>query len=95
MRVLVVDDDGLTRRLMGRMLARLGCVVDTAEHGQQALDMMLMDPSIEEPYACTFLDNQMVSLCQQLWNLLVLIHLVLSARDEWAGDDYPAPRTRT
>ncbi|KAH7098432.1 hypothetical protein BKA62DRAFT_773383 [Auriculariales sp. MPI-PUGE-AT-0066] len=61
MRVLVVDDDGLTRRLMGRMLARLGCVVDTAEHGQQALDMLLLDPSNEGdgPYACTFLDNQM------------------------------------
>ncbi|EJD47260.1 hypothetical protein AURDEDRAFT_163867 [Auricularia subglabra TFB-10046 SS5] len=60
LRVLVVDDDGLTRRLMGRMLARLGCVVDTAEHGQQALDMLLADPPPgTEPYAVTFLDNQM------------------------------------
>ncbi|KZV87594.1 hypothetical protein EXIGLDRAFT_723615 [Exidia glandulosa HHB12029] len=62
MRVLVVDDDGLTRRLMGRMLARLGCVVDTAEHGQQALEMILAnakgDDSVE-PYSVTFLDNQM------------------------------------
>ena len=61
MRVLVVDDDGLTRRLMGRMLARMGCVVDTAEHGQQALEMLMINPEVE-PYTCTFLDNQMVSL---------------------------------
>ncbi|KAF8597563.1 hypothetical protein BDV93DRAFT_527343, partial [Ceratobasidium sp. AG-I] len=41
LRVLVVDDDSLTRRLMTRMLTRLGCSVDNAENGQVALDMLL------------------------------------------------------
>jgi len=39
--VLVVDDDQLTRKLMTRMLNRLGCVVATAEHGAAALEMLL------------------------------------------------------
>ena len=39
--VLVVDDDHLTRKLMTRMLNRLGCVVTTAEHGAAALEMLL------------------------------------------------------
>lgn len=41
MRVLVVDDDPLTRKLMSRMLTRLGCKVTTAENGEIALDLML------------------------------------------------------
>ncbi|GAA5904332.1 uncharacterized protein JCM6883_006452 [Sporobolomyces salmoneus] len=41
LRVLVVDDDNLTRRLMGRMMSRLGCAVESAENGKIALDMML------------------------------------------------------
>ncbi|KAF8684902.1 His Kinase A (phosphoacceptor) domain [Rhizoctonia solani] len=41
LRVLVVDDDSLTRRLMTRMLTRLGCTVENAENGQIALDMLL------------------------------------------------------
>lgn len=35
---LVVDDDTLTRRLMSRMLTRLGADVSVAENGQSALD---------------------------------------------------------
>ncbi|GAA5940056.1 uncharacterized protein JCM15063_001687 [Sporobolomyces koalae] len=41
LRVLVVDDDNLTRRLMGRMMSRLGCIVESAENGKIALDLML------------------------------------------------------
>ena len=41
MRVLVVDDDPLTRKLMSRMLTRLGCKVTTAENGAIALDLIL------------------------------------------------------
>ena len=41
MRVLVVDDDPLTRKLMARMLTRLGCRVSTAENGEIALELML------------------------------------------------------
>ncbi|PIL24591.1 hypothetical protein GSI_12475 [Ganoderma sinense ZZ0214-1] len=39
--VLVVDDDPLTRKLMSRMLTRLGCTVMTAENGEIALDLIL------------------------------------------------------
>lgn len=39
--VLVVDDDPLTRMLMKRLLARLGCSVSTAENGEIALEMIL------------------------------------------------------
>ncbi|KAF8216735.1 hypothetical protein K438DRAFT_1797735 [Mycena galopus ATCC 62051] len=37
MSVLVVDDDLVTRKLMQRMLMRLGCAVETAENGHAAL----------------------------------------------------------
>lgn len=43
-RALVVDDDALTRRLMQRMLSRLGCTVDTAENGKIALGKILDEP---------------------------------------------------
>ena len=43
LRVLVVDDDQLTRRLMRRMLQRLGCIVSTAENGQVAYEMICDD----------------------------------------------------
>ncbi|EIW58488.1 uncharacterized protein TRAVEDRAFT_124042 [Trametes versicolor FP-101664 SS1] len=39
--VLVVDDDLLTRKLMSRMLTRIGCKVTTAENGEVALDLIL------------------------------------------------------
>ncbi|CAL1717262.1 unnamed protein product [Somion occarium] len=41
LRVLVVDDDPLTRKLMSRMLTRLRCKVSTAENGEIALEMIL------------------------------------------------------
>ncbi|KAG8925262.1 hypothetical protein FRC02_009810 [Tulasnella sp. 418] len=41
LQVLVVDDDALTRKLMTRLLSRLGCQVDVAENGKVALDMIL------------------------------------------------------
>ncbi|GAA6001123.1 uncharacterized protein JCM10292_006385 [Rhodotorula paludigena] len=44
LKVLVVDDDTLTRRLMSRMMLRLGCEVETAENGKIALDMILAPP---------------------------------------------------
>lgn len=40
LRVLVVDDDRMTRMLMQRMLERLKCVVTTAVNGQQALELI-------------------------------------------------------
>lgn len=41
LRVLVVDDDPLTRKLMARLLTRLGCRVSTAENGDIALELIL------------------------------------------------------
>lgn len=40
-KVLVVDDDPLTRKLMSRMLTRIGCRVSTAENGEIALEMIM------------------------------------------------------
>ena len=55
LKVLVVDDDPLTRKLMSRMLTRIGCRVSTAENGEMALEMILgmtsqtrVTPSSEE-----------------------------------------------
>ncbi|THG98478.1 hypothetical protein EW026_g3717 [Hermanssonia centrifuga] len=53
LRVLVVDDDPLTRKLMARMLTRFGCKVSTAENGDIAMELILgthvrMTPSSEE-----------------------------------------------
>ena len=36
-----MDDDVLTRKLMSRMLTRLGCNVETAENGKVALEKIL------------------------------------------------------
>jgi CheY-like chemotaxis protein len=52
--VLVTDDDMFNRRLLSRMLAQLGCQVETAEHGAQAVervqsktfDALIMDISM-------------------------------------------------
>lgn len=49
LRVLVVDDDPLTRKLMARMLTRLGCKVSTAENGNIALDLILSGYSRPTP----------------------------------------------
>lgn len=57
LRVLVVDDDQLTRTLMTRLLTRLGCKVSTAENGEVALDMVLSGHVGH--FAVVFLDNQM------------------------------------
>lgn len=43
--VLVVDDDGLTRKLMTRMLTRLGCTVETADNGKTAYDLAMRAPN--------------------------------------------------
>lgn len=57
LRVLVVDDDALTRTMMTRLLSRLGCTVSTAENGEIALEMVLSGYS--RRFAVVFLDNQM------------------------------------
>jgi CheY-like chemotaxis protein len=39
-RLLVVDDDPLSRDLLQRRLERLGCSVEVAEHGRRALELL-------------------------------------------------------
>ncbi|KAI5474272.1 histidine kinase, partial [Pseudohyphozyma bogoriensis] len=93
LRVLVVDDDVLTRKLMARMMERLGCVVSTAENGAIALDMILnvpegaaqevrdgVDPRSRavKNYDIVFLDNQM-PICS---GLQVVAQLRSLARDD-------------
>lgn len=52
LRVLVVDDDQLTRKLMRRMLQRLGCAVSTAENGQIAFDLITGEGRTPASEAC-------------------------------------------
>ncbi|CEQ40329.1 SPOSA6832_01943, partial [Sporobolomyces salmonicolor] len=57
LRVLVVDDDTLTRRLMSRMMLRLGCKVETAENGKIALDLLLARAESDDGVATAKLDD--------------------------------------
>ncbi|KDQ57180.1 hypothetical protein JAAARDRAFT_207498 [Jaapia argillacea MUCL 33604] len=62
LRVLVVDDDSLTRILMKRMLTKLGCIVETANDGQECLDILLNPPNGSDTppsYDFITLDNHM------------------------------------
>ena len=43
MRILVADDDAISRRMMGMMLRQMGYEVDSAANGREALDK-LMEP---------------------------------------------------
>ncbi|KAJ9096383.1 hypothetical protein QFC21_005205 [Naganishia friedmannii] len=57
---LVVDDDTMTRKLMSRMLQRLGHEVSQAENGSLALDMVRERHFGEKrQFDIMFLDNQM------------------------------------
>jgi signal transduction histidine kinase/CheY-like chemotaxis protein len=51
---LVVDDNPINRRVQAAMLERLGCSVDTAPSGEDALDMMA-----SKPYDLVLMDIQM------------------------------------
>lgn len=55
--VLVVDDDYVTRSMMGRLLERLGCKVAVAENGKVAVQMVLghgFTPAIDEAASTYF-----------------------------------------
>ena len=53
-RILIADDSRSVRETLGRMLAGRGYIVDTAEHGQRAYDMLL-----EMPYDALVTDIEM------------------------------------
>jgi signal transduction histidine kinase/ActR/RegA family two-component response regulator len=53
-RVLVVDDNAVNRRVLQSLLEKLGCAVDTANDGSQAVDAAL-----GQTYAAILMDCQM------------------------------------
>ncbi len=56
-RVLVVEDNQVNQRLATKMLERLGCSVDVAADGVEAVDAVF-----RQPYAAVFMDCQMPEL---------------------------------
>lgn len=46
MKVLIVDDSGPIRKIMGKMLASMGLEILEAEHGKEALSQLEMHPDI-------------------------------------------------
>lgn len=57
-RVLIVDDDEVTRRLLNEILEKQGYRIDLAESGEEALRRMSQSP----PYACVLSDIRMLNL---------------------------------
>ncbi len=53
-RVLVVEDNAVNQKVAGRMLKQVGCRVDVAGHGREALEMVE-----QVPYDIVFMDVQM------------------------------------
>ncbi|MEZ4650267.1 MAG: ATP-binding protein [Candidatus Eisenbacteria bacterium] len=53
-RVLVVDDNAINRKVASRLLERLGCEVETVDSGQQALDRLA-----SEFFSIVFMDCMM------------------------------------
>lgn len=58
LRVLVCDDDVVTRELCKRMLTKLGCIVDVASDGRECVNMVLATAA-DSPYDAVCLDNFM------------------------------------
>ncbi|HEX5131120.1 MAG TPA: ATP-binding protein [Candidatus Krumholzibacteria bacterium] len=56
-RVLVAEDNAINRRAAARMLELLGCTVDVAAHGREAVDMIA-----RHGYDLVFMDCQMPQL---------------------------------
>ncbi|KAJ3903764.1 hypothetical protein F5879DRAFT_803012 [Lentinula edodes] len=56
--VLVVDDDGVTRMMMERLLRRQGCEVTTAENGRVALELILGDGGLPSSKSGTLTSDQ-------------------------------------
>lgn len=60
LRVLIVDDDAISRTLMARIVTSLGHEVSTASDGQEVVDIFAaLDVPGEVPYDAMFIDNYM------------------------------------
>ena len=55
-RILVMDDDKVVARVLGRMLERLGCTVVIVSGGQQALDAWVAARKNDTPFAAAIMD---------------------------------------
>jgi len=60
--VLLVEDHEINRLLAEAMLQRLGCRVELAENGQQALDILFADDEAWERFDLVLMDIQMPGL---------------------------------
>jgi len=56
---LVTDDDGNTRKIMRKLLERLGHTTDGAEDGIDCIEKVALSEEAGTPYDVVFLDNQM------------------------------------
>jgi two-component system sensor histidine kinase/response regulator len=101
-RVLVAEDNPINRKITVRILEKLGCLVDVANNGRQAVEM-----TVSFPYETIFMDCGMPEmdgfaatreirrqpLVSRVPIVAVTAHAVVGARDECvqAGmDDYIA-----
>jgi CheY-like chemotaxis protein len=55
-RILVMDDEASLRKIVGRMLARLGYEPEFAENGGEAIEMYKRAKEAEKPYVAVILD---------------------------------------
>ena len=64
MRILVVDDEGETRKIIASTLAKYadGCEVDTAENGQDALLRFVKSHEAANPYAFICMRHPMTGM---------------------------------
>jgi CheY-like chemotaxis protein/nitrogen-specific signal transduction histidine kinase len=64
-RMLVVDDDGVTRKLMRQLLQSHAIQVSEASNGQEALDEYFRSISENQPYALILTDDRMTPVTGQ------------------------------
>ena len=57
-RVLVAEDHDVNQLLITAMLRQLGCDVDIANHGAEAVTMTLAERTGDRPYALVLMDTQ-------------------------------------
>lgn len=59
MRALVVDDQGACRKMLQDLLCRMGCRVDCAENGRDAVLLYIHAAEQGQPYSFVSMDNEM------------------------------------
>jgi signal transduction histidine kinase/DNA-binding response OmpR family regulator len=62
LRMLVVDDNALNRRILRQMTESWGCRTDTASNGEEALGLAIAASKASDPFAAVLLDAHMPGL---------------------------------